>query len=234
MNRSLFHVCVVVPIGFLTLSAFLHAQCKPGDPSGRFDGSATSSQAGKLDVSLNLLCNGGTYAGALNTPIGVFTVSSGPFAGNTLKLELSANGNTIRLEAAVIGNALDGSFSTADDKGPLALHRVGDATPLNHPSALTPAQWHEDLAFLAKQLTTLHPDAFANTPKPKFDMAVAELDAKLDHLNRDEVYVGFDQIANLIGDGHTYVDLPSDRANLPLGNHSIWQRRAHRRSGFGI
>jgi len=45
---------------------------------------------------------------------------------------------------------------------------------------------------------------------------VEALDAKLDHLHPDAVYVGFDQIANLIGDGHTYVDVPSDRANLPL------------------
>jgi hypothetical protein len=66
------------------------------------------------------------------------------------------------------------------------------------------------------QLTSLHPDAFANTPKPKFDAAVAELDGKLDHLNPDEIYVGLDRIANLIGDGHTYVDFPPDSANLPL------------------
>jgi hypothetical protein len=150
---------VVVPIGLFVFSVALNAQCKPGDPSGRFDGSAISSQAGKLDVSLNLLCDGGVYAGTLNTPIGVFTVGSGSFAGNTLKLELSANGNTIRLEAAATGTALDGKFSTADDKGPLTLHRVGDATPLNHSSALTPAQWHEDLAFLSLPFQSIRPEA---------------------------------------------------------------------------
>jgi len=57
-----------------------------------------------------------------------------------------------------------GNFATADDKGPLALHRVGNAMQLDQQVALTPAQWHEDPAILAKQLTTLHPDAFANTP----------------------------------------------------------------------
>ena len=216
MKRPLFRVSVVVLGVFLLMSSALHAQCKPGDPAGRFDGSATSSQAGKLDVSLNLLCDKGAYAGTLNTHIGVFSVSSGAFAGNRLKLDLSANGNKIRLEANAAGTVLDGNFSTADDNGPLDLHRVGNATPLDHASAVTPAQWHEDLAFLVKQLTTLHPDAFANTSKPKFDAAVTELDAKLDHLNPDEVYVGFDHIANLIGDGHTYVDFPSNRASLPL------------------
>ena len=198
------------------MSAATYAQCKAGDPTGRFDGSVTSSQAGKLDVSLNLVCSSSVYAGALNTPIGVFLVNAGSFDGGALKLELSANGTVIRLEVHDAGGSLQGRFSTPDDKGPIALYRVGDATPLDHPAALTVAQWHEDLAVLVKQLTTLHPDAFLNTPKLKFDAAVQTLDAKLDHLNPDEVYVGFDQIANLIGDGHTYVDLPANHANLPL------------------
>jgi hypothetical protein len=216
MKHSSLNVGYVLPIVLLALSPSVRAQCKSTDPSGRFDGSATSSQVGKLDVSLNLLCESGVYKGALNTPIGAFTLISGSFTADTLTLELSANGNTIHLQAQPTGDALNGTFSTADDKGPLALHRVGDPTLINPSSALTLAQWHEDLSFLAKQLTTLHPDAYANTPKSKFDAAVHELDAKLDHLNPDEIYVGFDQIANLIGDGHTYVDFPPDRANLPL------------------
>ena len=216
MTASAFCLHVSVLGGLLCMSSAMHAQCKPGDPTGRFDGSATSSQAGKLDVSLNLVCSAGAYAGTLNTPIGVFVIHSGSFDGNTLKLDLAANGTTIHLEAHSAAGALDGTFATADDNGPLALHRAGDATQLDQPAALTPAQWHEDLAVLAKQLTTLHPDAFANTPEPKFDAAVKALDAKLDHLDPDQVYVGFDQIANLIGDGHTYVDLPSNAANLRL------------------
>ena len=216
MNVSVFRLNVAVLMCLFGMSTAVYAQCKASNPSGRFDGSVTSSQAGNLDVSLNLLCSNGVYAGALNTPIGVFTVNSGSYDGDTLKLELSANGTAIHLEAHGAGGALDGRFSTADDKGPLVLHRVGDATPLDHPATTTPAQWHEDLAVFVKQLTILHPDAYANTPKPKFDAAVKELDAKLDYMNPDEVYVGFDQLANLIGDGHTYVDMPSDHENLPL------------------
>ena len=216
MNVSVFRLNVALLMWLLGTSSAVYAQCKAGDPSGRFDGSVTSSQAGNLDVSLNLLCSNGLYEGALNTPIGVFTVKSGSYDNGTLKLGLSANGTAIHLEAHGAGGALDGQFSTADDKGPLALHRVGDATPLDHPATLTPAQWHEDLTVLVKQLTTLHPDAYANTPKPKFDAAVKELEARLNQMNSDEVYVGFDQLANLIGDGHTYVDMPSDHGNLPL------------------
>jgi hypothetical protein len=81
---------------------------------------------------------------------------------------------------------------------------------------LTPQQWKEDLDFLAKELPKRHPDAFANTPKDKFDAAVADLAGKLDHLNSDEIFIGFDRIANLMGDAHTYVDFPKDNANMPL------------------
>lgn len=194
----------------------MNGQCKSGDLTGRFDGSATSGQAGKLDVSLNLFCDHGTYKGTLDTPLGVYAVSSGSFEGNLLKLSLSLNDTTIRVQAALANATLNGTFATPDDKGPLTLHRTGDAIPPNPQTALTAQQWHQDLSFFARQLTKLHPDAFVNTPKPTFDAAVAELDARLDKLNPDEIIVGFDHLANLIGDGHTYVKFPADQANLPL------------------
>jgi hypothetical protein len=216
MRRASLYVSLIAFVILLSASRSLSAQCKNTDPSGRFDGSATSSQAGKLDISLNLVCDKGSYAGTLNTPIGVYVITTGSFTGSDLKVGLSANGNSIALEGNATNTAITGTFSTTDDKGPVELRRVGNAVPLDRQAGLTTAQWHEDLTFFATQLTSLHPDAFANTPKPKFDAAVAELDGKLDHLNPDEIYVGLDRIANLIGDGHTYVDFPPDSANLPL------------------
>jgi hypothetical protein len=194
----------------------INGQCNGGNPTGRFDGSATSGQAGKLDISLNLLCDHGVYKGTLYTPVGLYAVSSGSFQGNLLKLSLALNGSTISVEAILTNATLNGTFATSDDKGPLILHRTGDAIPPNPQTALTARQWHEDLTFFASQLTRRHPDAFANTPKPKFEAAVAELDARLDQLNPDAIYVGLDHLANLIGDGHTYVKFPADEANLPL------------------
>ena len=132
----------------LSASRSLSAQCKDTDPSGRFDGWATSSQAGKLDISLNLLCDKGSYAGTLNTPIGVYVVTAGSFTGSNLKLGLSANGNSIALEGNATNTAITGTFSTTDDKGPVELHRVGNAVPLDRQAGLTTAQWHEDLHVL--------------------------------------------------------------------------------------
>jgi hypothetical protein len=199
--------------------AGIWAQCKPGDPVGRFDGSAISAQAGKLDVSLNLRCTSGQYAGELNAPMGLYKVIAGSFDAGSLRLQLDLNGDKITVETKVIGDSLQGTFASGDDKGPVDLHRTGEALPGTASAdklSLTPRQWREDLAYFATELPKRHPDAFANTPKDKFDVAVAELDGKIDHLNSDEIYIGLDRLANLIGDAHTYVEFPKDNANLPL------------------
>ena len=210
----LLHVPACCLILFVTSTS--SAQCNSESPTGRFDGSATSGQAGKLDVSLNLICDHGNYAGTLNTPIGTYVLSSGSFQGNLLKLKLGLNESVIQMEAIVAGGVLNGTFATSDDKGPLTLHRTGDVLPPGGQLAISAQQWQDDLSFFARQLTRLHPDPFAYTPKAKFDAEVAELDARLDKLNSDEIFVGLNRLANLMGDGHTYVKFPTDRANLPL------------------
>jgi len=195
------------------------AQCKPGDPVGRFEGSATSAQAGKLDVSLNLLCANGHYAGELNAPMGAYKVIAGSFEAGSLRLQLDLNGDNITVEAKAIGDGLQGTFASGDDKGPVELQRKGEALPVTTSEdklSLAPRQWKEGLDYLAKELPKRHPDAFANTSKDKFEAAVVELAGKIDHLNSDEIYIGFDRLANLIGDAHTYVEFPRDNANLPL------------------
>ena len=105
------------------------------------------------------------------------------------------------------------------DKGLLQLRRIGDALPIAANQgglSLTPQQWKQDLSYLARELPRRHPDPFAYTPKTKFEAAVAELDRRIDHLDSDAVYIGLDHLANLIGDAHTYVEFPDDKANLPL------------------
>lgn len=203
----------------LLACACLWAQCKSGAPVGHFEGSATSAQQGKLDVSLILLCENGSYAGELNTPLGVYKVIAGSFQAGTLKLQVAREGDVIAVEATVVDNVLQGTFASSDDKGPLQLHRSGEAlraTASEGGLSLTPQQWKDDLSYFARELPKKHPAAFAYTSKDKFEAAVAELNAKIDHLNSDEIYIGLDHLANLIGDAHTYVKFPSDNANLPI------------------
>jgi hypothetical protein len=81
---------------------------------------------------------------------------------------------------------------------------------------LTAAQWREDLAWFAHEIPKRHGNAFHFTPRERFEAAVADLDQKLDRLDPDEIYVGLDQLANLIGDAHTYVRFPRDSPDFPL------------------
>jgi len=105
-----------------------------------------------------------------------------------------------------------------DDTDPAELHLTGG--PGNPFAAEGPnlslEQWHQDLAFLARELPKRHANAFHFVSRERFEAEVDELNGKLDRLNSDEIYVGMDRIANLIGDGHTYIRVPADNAKFPI------------------
>jgi hypothetical protein len=114
--------------------------------------------------------------------------------------------SALLLTADVLGrsNAQDAS-KPAEPKGPVLT--------------LSPEQWREDLQFFARELPKRHANAFHHVSKERFEAAVADLDRQIGRLNGDEMYVALDRMANQIGDGHTYVGFPPDRANLPFGLH---------------
>jgi hypothetical protein len=82
--------------------------------------------------------------------------------------------------------------------------------------SLSHEQWHQDLAFLARELPKRHANAFHFISRERFQAEVDQLNGKLDRLNSDEIYVGMDRIVNLIGDGHTYIRVPTDNAKFPI------------------
>ena len=82
--------------------------------------------------------------------------------------------------------------------------------------SLSHEQWHQDLAFLARELPKRHANAFHFISRERFEAEIDQLNAKLDRLNSDEIYVGMDRIVNLIGDGHTYIRVPADNAKFPI------------------
>jgi Peptidase family S41 len=197
--------------------------CNPNFPIGHFEGTATSRQVGKLDVSFNLACDNGNYSGTLVTPAGTFilrnsTLQDDQFGKNHLHFDLESGGDKVGVDALFDGAVLRGTFTTPDDNGPVELRRTSTtaipaaAERLN----LTKEQWHQDLVFLAEELPKRHSDAFHFTERIRFDAAVREFDGKLDGLDADQIYVGMDRIVNLIGDGHTYIRVPADDANLPI------------------
>jgi hypothetical protein len=81
---------------------------------------------------------------------------------------------------------------------------------------LPAAQWREDLAFLARELPARHANAFHFTSRQRFEAAVASLDGRIAHLDGDAIWTGMQRIVALVGDGHTYLQTPHDRANLPI------------------
>lgn len=192
--------------------------CKATDPNGYFEGTVKSREAGELSISLNLLCAGGKYEGDLLTPVGNFPIKDASFASGQLVLHFDA-GDVGTITTRVEGDHLAGTFQLANDSGGIDLRRIGDPKPRKPTEAtlrLTPAQWREDLKFFAEELPKRHANAFAHVSRQQFAAEVTALNAKLDQLNGDEAYAGIDRIAQMVGDGHTYVQFPPDTANFPI------------------
>lgn len=87
-------------------------------------------------------------------------------------------------------------------------------------AALTPAEWREDLRFMAAEMHRRHKNLYHSITKTQFDEAVADLDARIPRLQRNEIIVGMMRIAAMVGDGHSRVDPRKDKMfgfpSLPL------------------
>jgi hypothetical protein len=200
------------------------AQCASGSPTGHFQGTAVSKEAGKLDVSLDLRCSGQSYEGELVTPVGTYTVKTGTDAGGNLQLQLEGGTDSISVQAQVEGESLHGQFTSGQDSGPVELKRVGDAHAsgsMDGSLHLTQQEWIEDIDFFAQEIPKRHAAAFHQMQRQDFDAAIADLKGRVPHANADEMYIGLDRIANSIGDAHTYIEFPADTANLPLDVHQF-------------
>ena len=208
---------LIVAAAFRTAYA-AGADCT-GAPTGYFEGTATSREAGALQVQLNLRCENGRYAGELTTPVGTFDIVSVSMEGRHATVSFAAGAGKGTLEFDVAGDRVRGRFVMGDDSGPFELSRSGEARQrgFDRPTlALTPAQWREDLHVFATEVPRQHANAFAHLSHEAFDRQVAEADTVLQHANGDEAYLAIDKIANAIGDGHTFVMWPDDFAHVPL------------------
>jgi hypothetical protein len=77
---------------------------------------------------------------------------------------------------------------------------------------LTSAEWREDLHFMAAEMVRLHRNVYHQVTRQQFDSAVADLDARIPTLSREQILTGFAKIVALVGDGHTHLPLPWDSA----------------------
>jgi hypothetical protein len=104
-----------------------------------------------------------------------------------------------------------------------AAARAEAAPAVDAPAAnaeLNAAQWREDLRFMAAEMHRRHKNLYHRVTKAQFDEAVADLDARIPGLQRNEIVVGMMRIAAMVGDGHSRVDPRKDRMfgfrSLPL------------------
>jgi hypothetical protein len=81
---------------------------------------------------------------------------------------------------------------------------------------MTAEKWRADLDFFERELPKRHKNAFHAITRERFAAEVASLRAKAGQANDDEMIVGLMRIAALIGDGHTYVRLPSSIHQFPV------------------
>jgi hypothetical protein len=198
-------------------TATLAAPC--AGPSGLYVGSAKSSDGAITEITLNLSCDAGRYQAKFLTPAGDFDGVDPVFANGRFTTKIDTGVALGSVDVAQTGDTLTGAFDLGGDKGMIALTRKGDALDAEAMAPrldLTPAQWREDLRALAAELPKHHANAFFSLSKAEFDAEVAALDRRIDTDNGDEMFVGLQQIAKSIGDGHTGVNAPADRRVMPL------------------
>jgi hypothetical protein len=189
------------------------------DAAGYYEGTATNKEDGTFPISLNLRLTETSYEGILFTPLGNFPLKAASFSNAKFKLQFDVQGDTGAFEGRLEGGALNGTFKLGDDSSAIVLRRVGDAKALGslEPNLqLSKEQWLEDVQCFARELPKRHANAFYHVSREQFGKAVAELERRLGQMNGDEIYVGLNRIANLVGDGHTHVSFRGDAANLPL------------------
>jgi hypothetical protein len=119
---------------------------------GYYEGTASSTQAGELKVSLNLRCQKNQYSGELVTPVGTCSIAAGQRQGTKLVLQFVNGDDKGQFEGEVAADQLHGKFLFGDDSGPFDAHRVSDAKEPGYDKPtlnLTVARWREDLHYFA-------------------------------------------------------------------------------------
>jgi len=82
--------------------------------------------------------------------------------------------------------------------------------------SISAGAWRQDLEFVRAELPKRHLRAFHATTRAAFNTAIRTLEAQASEQSPDERLVGLLRAVNTIGDGHTGLILPSDRAYMPI------------------
>jgi hypothetical protein len=88
--------------------------------------------------------------------------------------------------------------SAQSPAGPLANQAAPAPT-------LTAEQWRADLRVMAQEMERRHKNLYHTVSRERFAAAVADLDARIPTLQRNQIIVGMMRIVAMVGDGHTNV-----------------------------
>ena len=81
---------------------------------------------------------------------------------------------------------------------------------------LSTGEWREDLHALASQLQRRHANAFHHVTHDVFEREVARLDSALAGLDGNAVFARLLRLSSMVGDAHTYVQIPAAYRPYPL------------------
>lgn len=186
----------------------------------RFAGQAQIASQPPLPIHLDLRRAGDAVEGTISIPMGEFalvaTQGDGQITGR-----FTGVGGEGEVTLVMAEDALTGTFTLGEASGTIAAQRTTvDARtfflPPEERLALTADQWLEDLDRLTEILTQEHGSPFHRISREAFERDVARVRAAIPDLDGIAVALEFRKLGALIGDGHTEVALPGDRARLPI------------------
>jgi hypothetical protein len=98
----------------------------------------------------------------------------------------------------------------------------------------TVEQWRADLRVMAQEMERRHKNLYHTVRRERFAAAVADLDARIPTLERNQIIVGMMRLAAMVGDGHTNVSplkdtkfgFPSVPLKLYLFDDGLYVRAA--------
>jgi len=82
------------------------------------------------------------------------------------------------------------------------------------------ARWRSDLALLAEEIPSRHPDPYQQVDAAELNAALDRLSARVPEMAHHEIVVEVARIVARIGDGHTRLTLPLDEGSAIFLGHS--------------
>lgn len=130
-QRNLFLLTFVIAITLLAAAGAAPPAPKVGgeahvSATGHYEGEATNKENQALAVIIDLQDTDGAFSGLITTPVGVFPITGGSRQGRSMTIEFDAGGQKGSIAAQTNDKDLVGTFSLADDGGPINVRKTSD------------------------------------------------------------------------------------------------------------